>query len=74
MAEARDGAHRESAEMLSIQRVLRIEGQRLGKSERRMMASFGYVPIRVTVPGGVAFATSAFDSENAFLKPAIADV
>ena len=30
-----------------------------------------YVPISVTVPGGVAFLTSAFERLNACLKPAI---
>ena len=41
---------------------------------KEMNASVTYVPMRVTVPGGVAFATSALESANAFLYPTIVDV
>lgn len=35
----------------------------------RIASTFSCVPMRVTVPGGVALRTSSFDRENAFLRP-----
>ena len=58
---------RESGSMLSIRDDLQdVCQQHKGGTDRDSI-----LPIKVTVPGGVAFCTSAFERLNACLKPAI---